>query len=333
MGSPGIDMAVATVSVDLDGVDCYWRIHALPGEPGDRFRHAILRRCLPRFADLFASLGIRATLFVVGRDVAADGEGRARLAALAAAGHELANHSHSHLYDLVRHPRDVIASEIDRAHGAIGDCAGGPPVGFRAPGYEISPAVIDLLCARAYRYDSSAFPSLPYYAAKAAVMASMCLLRRPSGSFLGSPRVLLAPHAPYRPSLQDPYARGTLPIWELPMAVSRVLRLPVIGTSVVTAPEWLRHRLVASALHRPFFNLELHGIDLADAAADELPAALIARQPDLRRSLVDKTAALVATVSQVRAAGFTFETLSAVARRLGNPTGDPTSDGRPARHV
>jgi peptidoglycan/xylan/chitin deacetylase (PgdA/CDA1 family) len=325
-----MSVPIATVSVDLDSVDCYWRIHALPGAPGDRFRHAILRRCLPRFADLFASQGIRATLFVVGRDLELDAEGRSRLMALAAAGHELANHSQSHLYDLVRHPRAVIASEIDRAHGLIGDCAGAAPEGFRAPGYEISAEVMELLCARAYRYDSSAFPSLPYYAAKAAVMASMRLRRRRSGSYLGSARILAAPRSPYRPSAGDPYARGTLPIWELPLAVSRVLRLPVIGTSVVTAPEWLRHRLVASALRQPFFNLELHGIDLADAAADEFPPALIARQPDLRRSLVDKTAALAATLSQVRAAGFAFETLASVARGLDRRS---PRDDVPAPHV
>jgi hypothetical protein len=35
----------------------------------------------------------------------------------------------------------------------------------------------------------------------------------------------------------------------------------------VTAPTWLRRHLVAAALRAPFFNLELHGIDLADASA------------------------------------------------------------------
>jgi len=161
----------ASFSVDLDGVDCYWRIHALPGRPDPSIRHVILRRCLPRFAELFARMGIPATLFVVGSDVQDDAEGRAGLASLAASGHELANHSQSHLYDLVRHPRAHIASEIDRAHGSIGDCCGRAPTGFRAPGYEISADVISLLCERGYAYDSSAFSSVPYYAAKTLVMA------------------------------------------------------------------------------------------------------------------------------------------------------------------
>ena len=51
-------------------------------------------------------------------------------------------------------------------------------------------------------------------------------------------------------------------------------RLHVIGTSLILAPAWLRRHLVRTALRAPFFNLELHGIDLADAEADEMPPAL-----------------------------------------------------------
>jgi len=300
---------IASVSVDLDATACYWRIHALPGAPPEEARRLILRRCLPRFGELFARAGIKATFFVVGQDLADDAEGARHLAQLAAAGHELANHSYTHPYDLVRLTAGEIAAEIDRAHQAIGACTGTAPVGFRAPGYTVSAQVLELLCARAYRYDSSAFPSLPYYAAKAAVMAAMRLLRRPSGSYLGSPAVVTAPLEPYRPAAGAPYRRGALPIVELPMAVTPMLRLHVIGTSVVTFPEWLRRRMVAAALRRPFFNLELHGIDLADAEADGFPPALVARQPDLRRPLAAKRGALERTLAEARAAGATFQTL------------------------
>src|SRR5882757_8754794 len=95
---------VASVSVDLDPVECYYRIHALDGAPmlDSDTRYAVLRRCLPRFRDLFARHGVRATFFVVGRDLTEDSTGRALLADLARDGHELANHSFSHPYDLVR---------------------------------------------------------------------------------------------------------------------------------------------------------------------------------------------------------------------------------------
>ena len=312
----------ASVSVDLDPVACYWRIHALPGAPPDGARFAILRRCLPRFRDLFARHGVRATFFVVGRDLEEDPEGRRLLGELVRDGHELASHTHTHPYDFVSLGAAAIAAEIDRAHDAIGACAGGAPVGFRAPGYEVSGEVIDALCARGYRYDSSAFPSVPYYGAKAAVMGAMRVLGRRSGSYLGSPRVVTAPRVPYRPAAGLPYRRGALPIVELPMAVTPLLRLPVIGTSLVTAPEWLRRRLVGAALGARaagggrFFNLELHGIDLADAREDGVPAALVARQPDLRRPLRGKLDALDATLRQAAAAGATFRPLADVAAAL-----------------
>jgi len=296
---------IVSVSVDLDPVECYFRIHALGGSP-DEIRHVILRRCLPRLADLFSRHGIRATFFVVGRDLEEDDEGRRTLADLANAGHELASHTYSHPYDLVRLASPRMADEIDRAHAAIAAVCGQPPVGFRAPGYEISAELIDLLCQRGYRYDSSAFPAIPYYLAKAAVMGLIRLTGRRSGSILGSPAVLRAPRVPYRPAAGSPYRRGDQPIMELPITVTPWLRLHVIGTTLVIAPEWLRRRLAAAALGSPFFNLELHGIDLADADADGFPAALVAKQPDLRVPLAYKLAALDTTLDEARSQGATF---------------------------
>jgi peptidoglycan-N-acetylglucosamine deacetylase len=307
------------VSVDLDALACYYRIHALPGAPPEAARFAVLRRCLPRFAALFARHGVRATFFVVGADLEADAEGRAALAALARAGHELASHTHTHPYDFVRLGAAEIAGEIDRAHAAIADCAGTPPVGFRAPGYEISAEALAALAARAYRYDSSVFPSASYYGAKAAVMAAMRAVGRRSGSVLGDPRVLLAPRVPYRPAAGAPYRAGGAGILELPIAVTPLARLPVIGTSLIVAPAWLRRRLVAAALRERLFNLELHGIDLCDADADGVPPALVARQPDLRRPLAHKLAALDETLTAARAAGARFATLAEAAASIRVP--------------
>jgi len=43
---------------------------------------------------------------------------------------------------------------------------------------------------------------------------------------------------------------------------------------------------------RPFFNLELHGLDVIDAELDGIPGELVARQADLRVGLDDKLEAL-----------------------------------------
>jgi peptidoglycan-N-acetylglucosamine deacetylase len=311
-----VSTPLVSVSVDLDPVSCYHRIHALPDPPSGDARFAILRRALPRLSDLFAAHGVSATFFVVAKDLEDDPQGKTIIADLARAGHEIASHTFSHPYDLVRLGRDEMARELDRAHSAIAEACVCPPVGFRAPGYEISGELIDLLVERGYRYDSSTFPAIPYYLAKATVMGALRIAGRKSGSILGSPRVLAAPTVPYHPAIGSPYRRGQVPIVELPVTVTPILRLHVIGTTLVLAPEWMRRRLVASALGTPHFNLELHGIDLADADADGYASALVARQPDLRVPLARKRAALDATLSQARAAGATFLTLAEAAERF-----------------
>jgi hypothetical protein len=66
---------------------------------------------------------------------------------------------------------------------------------------------------------------------------------------------------------------------------------------------------------RPFFNLELHGIDLIDADSDGIPAELVARQPDLRAPLVAKQRAFEATLDRL-AHDYEIVPLREVAKRV-----------------
>jgi len=318
-GGPGGRRRCA-ISIDLDGIACYYRIHGL-GAPPAGLEHVILERALPRAAKLFASRGIHVTWFVVGRD--ADGElagpdraaraaNAVRLAALAEAGDELGNHSYSHPYELARLPAAEVLAEIDGCDRVLRAIASKPPRGFRAPGYDLSPAMLDGLARRGYRYDSSVFPAPGYYAAKAAVMAMLALVGRPSGAVMTNPRALGAPADPYRPAMARPWRRGQAPVVELPVAVTPWTRLPAIGTSLIVAPAVIRRRLVAAMARRAFFNFELHGIDFADAEQDGIPGELVARQPDLRIPIGEKLARLGELLDQL-AAGWDFATLAEVA--------------------
>jgi len=295
------------VSIDLDGFGCYYRIHGL-GKPPAELEHSILERALPRAAALFARHGIHVTWFVVGRDIDKDvgGDGArrsangARLGGLAAAGDELGNHSYSHPYELAR----LTPGEIDREIAACDRVLRGlvPAVrGFRAPGYDVSPVMLDVLARLGYRYDSSVFPSPGYYAAKAAVMAMLAALRKPSGAVMTNPRLLAAPADPYRPSMTAPWKRGQAPLVELPIATTPWLRVHAIGTSLLIAPRWLRDRLVDAMAKREFWNLELHGIDFSDAEQDGIPGELVDRQPDLRIPVHDKLDRLDQLLNQVTA--------------------------------
>jgi hypothetical protein len=306
-------MKICSVSVDLDPLACYYGIHGL-GSPPPQLRDVILRRALPRFAATFRRYGLSATFFVVGADLLEDPAGRASLGELARAGHELGNHSQNHRYELARLDAATIQEEVGRAHALIGEVAGAPPVGFRAPGYEVSKRLFDALEAHEYQYDSSIFPSWPYYFAKVAVITMMALWGRRSHSVIGDPRVLGASAQPYRPS-RSPFCRGQRPLVELPIAVSPFLRLPAIGTLLLTASTRMRGLVLESMRARPFFNLELHGIDLIDAEEDGIPAALVARQPDLRIPLERKSRALSAILDRL-APDYRFATLAEVASEV-----------------
>jgi hypothetical protein len=263
---------------------------------------------------------------VVGRDADADVDtnlpdraarvaNAERLAVLAKHGDELANHSYSHPYELARLEADVVDAEIAGCDRVLRAITGAAPRGFRAPGYDVSPAMLDALARRGYRYDSSIFPAPGYYAAKAVVMAVLAALNRPSGAVLTNPRALAAPAEPYRPAMTAPWRRGQAPLVELPIAVTPWVRLPAIGTSLIIAPAPIRARLVAAMRGRAFFNFELHGIDFADADLDGIPGELVRRQPDLRVPVAEKLARIDAVLDEIGRT-WSFATLAEVAQAV-----------------
>ena len=269
------------MSVDLDDVACYHAIHGLPPPPKQQLG-IVLERCLPRFLELFAALNVRATFFVVGRDLARDlrdgGRGAALLRQALAQGHELANHSYSHAYDLSVWPKARIADDLKACDGLLREL-GASPVGFRAPGYTHNIKLLTEVAGLGYSYDSSVLPSPAYYLAKLTVMAWMALRGRRSHSLARGWRCFLG--------TTQPWQVAGLGLWEMPMSVSPYLRLPMIGTMLLAGPEPLAGRLRDSAAREPYFHLELHGLDLADSggegsSGDGYAPEMVALQPELR---------------------------------------------------
>lgn len=265
------------VSVDLDDLGCYHAIHGL-APPRPEHRGMSLRVWLPRFLELFDRVGVRATFFVIGRDLAHDmaeaGQGARLLAQAIAQGHELANHSFSHAYDLVRWSSARQYEDLAACDAVLRELSA-QVVGFRAPGYVHDTRLLTQAAALGYRYDSSCLPSPPYYAAKLAMMGAMRLrgrrsssLVRGAASFFGSP---------------VPYRRRDVALWELPMSVVPGWRWPLIGTSLLAMPAAVSGPLRTAALRLPYFHLELHAMDLADAEREPIAPDLARRQPELRQ--------------------------------------------------
>jgi len=274
-------MGLASVSVDLDSLVHYCRIHGVPESALDaRGRTAAYEVGLPRLMELFSKAGLSPTLFAIGEDLEAEGA-RELLAQAHRAGAEVGNHSYRHDYALSRRPPEQIRDELEGAAQAIWRATGERPAGFRAPGYTLSPALYRAICEAGHAYDSSVFPAVPYYAAKAAVMGALALARRPSRAVLDTPAVLLAPRRPYLPSPDAPYRRGRGPVLELPVATVPWTRLPFIGTLAVAVPGAVLRAAYRTLKSEPLLNLELHALDALDET-DGIPQAVARQQRDAR---------------------------------------------------
>ena len=97
---------------------------------------------------------------------------------------------------------------------------------------------------------------------------------------LDRPRVLLAPREPYFPDPQEPYRPGGGALIELPILVSPWSRLPFIGTWAAAFPRPLVRASYLAARGAPFFNFELHAIDVL-GESDGIALPLVRRQRDL----------------------------------------------------
>jgi peptidoglycan-N-acetylglucosamine deacetylase len=310
---------LCALSVDLDETPNYFKIHALPSpDPASPAANAVYDAALARLEGFAASHDLPLTLFAIGEDLARPANALA-LRGLCDRGHAVENHSFGHRYDLTRLPPKAIEREIAEGALAIERATGRRPCGFRAPGYTLTDDVLDALESLGVRFDSSVFPSPGYYSAKALVIGAMRLFGRASEAVMGSPRVLTAPARPYRPGRRW-YQRGQRSLIELPIQVTPVLRLPVIGTSLGAAGPAGARLLAAMCAREPFVNIELHGMDALDASdgGDGRGglAALVPRQPELRTPLHRRLGALSAAVETLRRAGYSFVRLDEAAEEL-----------------
>jgi peptidoglycan/xylan/chitin deacetylase (PgdA/CDA1 family) len=303
-------VALCAVTVDLDEIPNYYAIHGLP-EPEGPARTLVYDVALDRLTRLARHLELPLTLFAIGSDLARP-EAAARLRAAHEAGAEIANHSLDHRYDLTRLGRAEIRRQVEQGAVAIERAVGTAPVGFRAPGYTITDEVFGVLADVGVAYDSSVFPSMPYWAAKAAALSLITLRGRKSRSILDRPTVLAAPTSPYR--VGRPYWRRGRGLLEMPVTVTRWARLPALGTYLTLFGSGIARRLARACVGQPLVNLELHGIDVLDAA-DGLED-LRPHQIDVRVPRENKLAALRAMIDELRNLGHEFVTLRDAATRL-----------------
>lgn len=227
---------------------------------------------VPRIAAWLDRIGVRATFFTIGEYAR---RYPSVIRALAQAGHEVASHSHAHPRNFSTLGREEVRKDLETAHETLADVTGRAPVGFRAPGFTTSPALIETLAELGYAYDSSIVPSWSYTTLKH--VYRMAGLASTGYLYPESYGCALAPQVPYRltPARRFTSTRdGSL--LEIPVTTASPLQWPLIYGLHARAHGRLREWLERRALSRPFVLMVFHDLEFATAGDLEgLPVGVL----------------------------------------------------------
>ncbi len=298
MQSKSTQQLLGTLQVDVDDLWVYYESigHDTPAATPA----LIYTQGIPRLLDLFDRYAVRATFFVVGRDLPAQTAG---VRAMIERGHEVANHSTWHRPGFARLAPAEKRADIATTHQMIADATGKPPVGFKSPGFSFSPDQLDVLAELGYLYDSSVLPT--FYAPALRGLQRVLSGGHVDPTHYGRARYGLAPLRPYRPATATPYRRrhsaGAQPpadspthqIWEVPVTTVPFLRLPMHSTFVLSAGQPLFDLgLALVKADRVPVNYLFHAADVVDAVPDPalasykfLTQAWVEKQPLIEHML------------------------------------------------
>ncbi len=303
-------MKTACINVDVDPLVCYYAIHGI--ETSGIAEDPVYIHGIRRFIELFDKNSVKGTFFITAHGFDAKNSGI--LQEIVRSGHEIADHSFSHNYQLTRLPKEEIFQEIKKNKDFLEETAGIVCKGFRSPGYNSSEELISVLKSVGYTYDSSLFPSISYYIAKWLLINLKKLSGHNSKSIISS---FADAFGKYTPEFIDKTVRDTKKegnFVELPMtSLFPIANIPLIGTSIITFPSFLLGWMLKISKSRSFINIEAHGIDLCDAGESSDFDPLKGKQPDLAFSLGRKIERFQRVIDFYKNQGFEFKTLAEVA--------------------
>lgn len=256
---------VASISLDLDNLWSYMKTY---GDDTWTTFPTFIPAVVPRLLDLYESFGLQGTVFVVGQDAERD-ENAEAIAAISAAGHEIGSHSFNHEPWMHRHSLAQIDDELAQTEESLVRVTGVLPTGFRAPGYCVSPSLLQVLEQRGYAYDASSLPTWigpfarAYYFRSAHLSASQ---RKTRSRLFGRAREGLRPVHPYRWKL------GKNKLVELPVTTMPMLRVPMHFSYLIylhqaspaAARAYFRACLALCVARGVGPSLLLHPLDLID---------------------------------------------------------------------
>lgn len=257
---------IASLSLDADNLWSYQKTH---GDAGWDAYGSYLDVLVPRVLAFLAERDLTITFFVVGQDASMP-VNREPLAALSAAGHEIANHSFRHEPWLHLYPRDELVDELSRAEDAIEAATGHHPIGFRGPGYSLSTTTLEILVERGYRYDASTLPMVIGPLARAYYFRTSQLTdaqKAERSELFGGWRDGLRSIRPYRWQVGEEALTElpvtTLPLGRVPIHVSYLLYLAGVRPSLARA--YFSTALRLCRLRKVEPSILLHPLDFLGA--------------------------------------------------------------------
>jgi len=226
-----------TLSLDLDNKWSYLKTH---GDHRWQDLPSYFDVVVPRILEFLAQRDLTITFFIVGQDAALE-KNHAALKMISAAGHEIANHSFHHEPWLHLYSREELNLELQRAEDALEAVTGVQVNGFRGPGFSLSTTTLEVLQARGYAYDATAFPNILNPLARAYFFSTSKLTaeeKEQRKALFGSYSDAFRPVKPYLWSLpQGPFLElpvTTMPLFKTPIHFSYLIYLASYSKTLAT---------------------------------------------------------------------------------------------------
>lgn len=208
---------LGAITIDVDTLNSLFKTN--------RFGNLDFKIGLKNFSVLLRKYRIKATLFVVGKDLE-NKENRKIIKKFAKQGHEIANHTYNHIQGFNYLSKKQKKEEIKAAEDLIFDSIGKKPVGFRAPGWNIDEDTLNILEKRGYVYDSSIFPSYFNLVFKLLNYISNLKEDYKNRTTMGKLSYMFYPIKPHKIGKR---------LVEIPITVTPFLKIPFFGTFTHTA--------------------------------------------------------------------------------------------------
>lgn len=272
--SAAVPESTFAVHVDCDNL---WIYETEYGIPRSNHQDLIYTQALPTMLEVFDRWNIRATFFIIGKELQRTSCVEFCGAAVAR-GHRLGNHSFSHRVDFSRLAASEKQKEIVSADQAVREATGYKPIGFRSPGYHIDRDVIATLTDSGYLYDSSILPG----PAGLMMKTYMTMIGRGrNGKSFGPWTSFFAQRGAHQldNNLNNPF-------WEFPIATFPFFRLPIHSTFAFKFGDGYLGRAIEQLTRLPGHHIYLlHAIDTLDYPS---PDRFLGRVIPLQRTFQER---------------------------------------------